>query len=50
MKPLSFPGLLLLVAENYSAVEGILTRSHAPTGLCYQSKCASFSNSSYYFG
>jgi amino acid permease len=41
-------GLLLLVAENYSAFEAILTQSHAPTGLCYQSKCSSFSNSSYF--
>lgn len=34
-----FVGLVLLVVENYQAIDAVVNNSHEPTGLCYQLKC-----------
>ena len=40
-------GLLLLVVENYQAIDAVITAQHSPNGLCYQAQCGSDANSSH---
>ena len=39
-------GVMLLVLNNYQAIDAIVRASHMPTSLCYQAKCGHISNSS----
>ncbi len=32
-------GFVLLIVENYQAIDAVINAGHAPSSLCFQSKC-----------
>lgn len=32
-------GLVLLIVENYQAIDAVISATHTPSSLCFQSKC-----------